>query len=80
MFEIYHLKYAKQTYLSHLKDALYYSYLSTKASIIFIIHGIVPCILTHKGGTIINNLNEKILQKKSNIDKLYNDELVIISN
>jgi len=70
MFEISHLKYAKQTYFCHLKDTLYYSYLSTKASIIFIIHGLFPFILTHKGSEIIFKLNDNILEKKNNIDKL----------
>lgn len=70
MFEIEHLRYANQSYLEHLKDALYYSYLSMKASIIFSIHGLFPFIYTRKASTIINELNEIIIQKRADAENL----------
>jgi Family of unknown function (DUF6356) len=70
MFEIKHLKYAKQSYFSHLFDTLKYSYYSFNAGVIFLIHGFLPCIFTKKGSTIINNLNEIIIEKRSNLEKL----------
>lgn len=70
MFEIEHLKYAKQNYKEHLYDTLYYSFESIKASFIFIIHGFIPCIFTKKGSQIIHNLNEIIIEKKSKLEKL----------
>ena len=70
MFEINHLKYAKQTYYTHCSDAFYYSYLSLKASFVFFIHGLIPCIYTKKGSRIIQDLNEIIIEKRNNIEKL----------
>ena len=70
MFEIKHLKYAKQCYLSHLYDAINYSYQSFHAGIVFIIHGLLPCIYTSSGSMIIHNLNEVIIEKKNNLEKM----------
>jgi hypothetical protein len=70
MFEIKHLKNAKQGYFSHLYDTINYSYYSFYAGIIFLIHGLFPCIYTSRGSSIINNLNEIIIEKKNNLEKM----------
>lgn len=70
MFEIKHLKYAKQSYLLHLYDTINYSYHAFHAGIVFIIHGLFPCIYTSRGSTIIYNLNEVIIEKKNNLEKM----------
>jgi hypothetical protein len=72
MFEIEHLKYAKQNYFSHFIDTVNYSFTSLKASVFFIIHGFIPCIFTKKGSDIIHQLDEIIIEKRSNIEKMLN--------
>jgi hypothetical protein len=58
-----HLKKINQTYLTHFQDALYYSVLSFKASICFLIHGIYPDILESSGSKTIFDLNGAIKEK-----------------
>lgn len=62
-----HLTIAKQTYFDHLQDALYYSFLSLKASCLFFIHGLFPDIFETAGSDQIQNIYMKILNKYKNI-------------
>lgn len=75
MFEISHLKKAKQSYISHCYDAFLYSYVSLKASVIFFIHGLIPCIFSKTGSTLINELNHNISKKNDNLT-----DIILIEN
>ncbi len=58
-----HLQDVNQTYFEHFRDTLCYSYLSLRACIFFLIHGIYPDIFIKSGSTTIHNINEKIIKK-----------------
>ena len=49
----------------HLKHAFSYGFRSLQCSIVFIIHGIVPCLFENTGSTTIRKLNDD-LQYNSN--------------
>ncbi len=60
----HHLLKAKQSYWSHLYDALGYSILSLKASFVFLVHGIYPDLWEWEGGLIIQKIFITIENKK----------------
>jgi len=53
------------TYFEHLKHAFSYGVRSLQCSIVFINHGIVPCLFENTGSTTIRKLNDD-LQYNSN--------------
>jgi hypothetical protein len=59
-----HLLKIKQSYFQHLFDALSFSFISLKASFIFLIHGLYPDIFETKGGELIENIYLTIQKKK----------------
>ena len=54
------------TYFEHLRHAWSYGVRSLQCSIVFIIHGIVPCLFESAGSTMIQKLNDDLLQPHSN--------------
>ena len=58
-----HLEDAKQTYFQHMKDCLKYSFISLKATVYFLVHGISPELFVTSGSEQIFELNE-LLEKK----------------
>ena len=64
-FDIAHLNFAKQTYSQHFKDALFYSLLSAKAAVYFLIHSIFPEYFVSSGSETIETLHEIICAKKA---------------
>jgi len=61
-----HLNDIKKTYTSHLFSALYYSYQSFSAGIIFLFHGIFPEYCINTGSDIIKHLHIQLQHSKSN--------------
>ena len=61
-----HLKFARQTYLQHLRDSFKYGLKSLKASFLFFVHGIFPEYFTHTSDLIFE-LNDIIKEKYENI-------------
>lgn len=53
------------TYFEHLKHACSYGFRSLQCSIIFIIHGIIPCLFESAGSIMIQKINDD-LQYNSN--------------
>ncbi len=64
MCKFRHLERIRQTYKEHFEDALTYSFLSMKASCIFLIHSLYPDIYENEGGEIIKEINFRIEKKK----------------
>ncbi len=54
--EFNHLILNEQTYFSHFKNSMLYSYISLKASFYFFIHGIYPDIFEFNGSKTIYTL------------------------
>jgi len=67
IFRSSHLLKVKQTYIEHLYDALYYSYLSFKASICFFIHSLFPDLFEFDGSRIVKELNNILEEKKAKL-------------
>jgi hypothetical protein len=64
-----HLIKVNQSYCSHLKDALKYSWHAQKASLYFLLHGLYPDAYETSGSTSIKELSEEIQLKNSGINK-----------
>lgn len=64
-----HLQDVDQSYFEHLKDSLYYCYLSLKASYYFLLHGIYPDIYTSAGSRQIYDLYIVILEKYKEMEE-----------
>jgi hypothetical protein len=54
--EFNHLIATEQTYFTHFKNAMFYSYTSLKASFYFFIHGIYPDFFLFDGSKIVYKL------------------------
>jgi len=61
-----HLKENNQSYFTHFKDALFYSFCSLKASFCFLVHGLYPDMLIFTGSKEIEKLN---LNLRKNLKK-----------
>ena len=48
------------TYFEHLTHAWSYGFRSLQCFIVFIIHGIVPCLFESTGSTMIRKLNDDL--------------------
>ncbi len=59
-----HLEDIQQNYFHHFLDAIYYSYLSSKASFYFIIHAIFPDYFVQNGSSTIFYISSLIEYKK----------------
>ena len=51
-----HLEEVSMTYIEHMAGAFRYSFLSAKASCIFLLHGLFPDTFQYGGSDIINSL------------------------
>jgi len=63
-----HLEDVKMTYTQHLANALWYSFYSFSAGIIFFVHGLCPNYFITMGSTVIENLNVKLQANKKHMD------------
>jgi hypothetical protein len=61
-----HLEDIQLSYLQHLQYALGYSFISFKASLIFMFHGLFPDCCIYTGSTMIKQLNERLTIQKDN--------------
>ena len=61
-----HLDDIQMTYFQHLQYALGYSYISFKASVIFLFHGLFPDYCIYTGSTMIKQLNERLKLQTDN--------------
>ncbi len=59
-----HLDEIRQNYFNHFCDAVYFSFLSCKASIYFILHALYPDIFVQNGSSTISYLHSLIDYKK----------------
>ena len=59
-----HLEEIRQNYFHHFLDAMYYSYLSSKASFYFIVHAFYPDFFVQNGSSTIHYLFTLIEYKK----------------
>ena len=57
---IIHLESQNLTYWKHMKQSLYYCYLSTIASLSFFIHAIFPCVFEYTGSFLIYKLYDNM--------------------
>jgi hypothetical protein len=60
-----HLDENDQTYFEHFKESIYYSYISFKSSMCFLIHAFWPDLYVKSGSSNINKLDKQIKQKYS---------------
>jgi hypothetical protein len=58
-----HLEDARQTYFQHMKDCLNFSFISLKAMVYFLVHGISPELFVSSGSEQIFELNELLETK-----------------
>lgn len=62
------------TYLEHLKHACYYGIQALGCSIIFMVHGFVPCLFEKTGSVMLEQLNEQLhgnnMKKDSDKEKI----------
>jgi hypothetical protein len=57
-----HLRFVNQTYITHMKHSLHYSWSSCKASFYFFIHAFYPDWFQHNGSAEITRINQQISQ------------------
>ena len=67
MIKFEHLEYAKQSYLQHLQDSFFYSWMSLKSSFYFFFHGLYPDIFKTNGSQTIVELHDIIQEKIESI-------------
>ena len=60
VFKYKHLIAINQTYSQHFINAISYSFLSQKASVLFFIHAILPDTFTDDGSRTIKSLHEQM--------------------
>ena len=61
-----HLTKVKQTYWEHFFDAISYSFIAFKAVFYFFVHAIFPDVFEFNGSREIANLNNILVNKKTN--------------
>lgn len=57
---IKHPEEQNMTYFEHLKHAFSYGIQALCGSIIFIVHGFIPCLFEKTGSTMIYQLNDRL--------------------
>lgn len=60
------------TYFKHLKHACSYSIQTLGYSIVFMIHGFIPCLFEKTGSTMIQNLHDRLNGIKKQKKKMKN--------
>lgn len=48
------------TYFEHLKHACSYAVQAVGCSLIFVVHGFIPCLFEKTGSTMIQQLNDRL--------------------
>lgn len=61
-----HLQTVNLSYYQHLRGALYFSFQSFKAGVVFFIHGFFPNYFIYTGSNIIESLNNKLKELINN--------------
>ena len=69
---IKHPEEQKMTYFEHLKHACCYSVQALGCSLIFMVHGIVPCLFEKNGSAMIQHLHNRIHRVKHYEDEKIN--------
>lgn len=57
---IKHPEEQNMTYFEHLKHAFSYGVQALSCSIIFIVHGFIPCLFEKTGSIMIDQLNDRL--------------------
>lgn len=57
---IKHPEEQNMTYVEHLKHACFYGIQTLGCSIVFMIHGFIPCLFEKTGSTMIQNLHDQL--------------------
>ena len=55
-----HLKEQNESYLQHLRKAMYYSLCLLVGSACAFIHALVPCVMTKTTSRLINHIQERL--------------------
>ena len=69
---IKHPEEQNMTYFEHLKHAFSYGLEALYCSIIFIVHGFIPCLFEKTGSTMIQHLHSKLHGIKHHEDEKIN--------
>lgn len=70
---IKHPKEQNMTYVEHLKHACSYSIQAFKSSLIFLVHGLFPCLFQKTGSAIIKDLNDQLNMNTSVTNNVYDN-------
>lgn len=62
----------KMTYFEHLKHACSYSVQALGCSLVFMVHGFVPCLFEKTGSIMIQRLHDRLTGVNQNEDKKLN--------
>lgn len=60
----------KMTYFEHLKHACSYSVQALGCSLVFMVHGFVPCLFEKTGSVMIQRLHDRLTGAKHHEDEL----------
>jgi hypothetical protein len=66
---IKHPEEQNMTYFEHLKHAFSYGIGSLYCSIVFVVHGFIPCLFEKTGSTMIKDLNDRLHRIKTKNEK-----------
>ena len=58
------------TYFEHLKHACSYAVKAVGCSIVFIVHGFIPCLFEKTGSAMIKDLNDRLNGNKTTKEKI----------
>jgi hypothetical protein len=58
------------TYLEHLKHACSYAVKAVGCSIVFIVHGFIPCLFEKTGSAMIKDLNDRLNGSNATKEKI----------
>ena len=58
-----HLEFARQSYMEHFHESMYYCWLSLKSSFFFACHAVIPDIFQKNGSETINYVHCAIQHK-----------------
>lgn len=64
-----HPEQQNMTYIEHLKHACSYGIQTLGCSIIFIVHGFIPCLFEKTGSTMLEHLNDRLNGNHATKDK-----------
>jgi len=66
---IKHPEEQKMTYFEHLKHACCYSVQALGCSLVFMVHGIVPCLFEKTGSVMVDRLHIQLHEAKNKEDE-----------